>query len=201
MAPTGRNTRDSIIRRYDEIADRWPGTEPAAQARYSIISMYEDTLDMTRVHHAYEKLLKEFPRSEYAMDAHLLVGLAFLDTLKEPSKAVRYFEAVPEPITLEKQDETEAEGPDAGSGGGQSAAERRLEAAEEYYVNAQLHLVKCNVYLEEMSQAEGIVNILKERYPNQTERIDAAFVAIKADADDLEKERKGVMKLLRILRQ
>ena len=200
MAPTGRNTRDSIIRRYKDIVDRWPGTVYAAQAEYNIIGMYENTLDMTRVNHAYDKLQKYFPRSQHALNAHLLVGLTFLETLKNPSKAIRYFEAVPDPRSGSQQ-QVEAESSDETAQDDISAVERRLQAPEQYYVNAQLHLVKCHVYLEEMPQAERIIATLKERYPEQGERIDAAFVAIKADAQDFEKERKGVMKLLRILRR
>jgi len=203
MAPTGRNTRDSIIRRYDDIVDRWPETTYAAQAEYNIITMYENTLDMTRVHHAYEKLLKDFPHSQHAMNAHLLVGLAFLDTLKNPSKAIRYFEAVPDPRARkpEQEKEEKAEASNDKDTSEISETGRRLQALEQYHVNAQLHLVKCHVYLEQTAQAERIINTLKERYPDQAERIDAAFVAIKADAKNLEKERKGVMKLLRILRR
>ncbi|MFO7976691.1 MAG: hypothetical protein R6V12_18910 [Candidatus Hydrogenedentota bacterium] len=199
MAPTGRNTRDSIIRRYDDIVERWPGTVYAAQAEYNIISMYENTLDMTRVNHAYEQLLRDFPHSQHAMNAHLLVGLAFLDTLKNPSKAIRYFEAVPDPRDRQEEEE-KAESSDD-TEGDTSADERRLQVRAQYYVNAQLHLVKCHVYLEQMAKAERIISALKERYPQQSDRIDATFVAIKADAENLEKERKGVRKLLRLLRQ
>ena len=202
MAPTGRNTRDTIIGRYDNLIDRWPETQYAAQAQYRILTMYGNTLDMTRVQHAYNKLIRHFPHSQYAMDAHLLVGLLYLETLKRPERAVRYFEAVPNPQT-EGQNTADAGESTAAEGGESetSARQRRLTPLEEYHLNAQIHLVKCHVYLKEIPQAERIIDNLKKRYPEQAERIDTAFVAIKADVEDIEEERRGIQRLLRILRQ
>ena len=201
MAPTGRNTRDTIIGRYDNLIDRWPETRYAAQAQYCILTMYGNTLDMTRVQHAYNRLTRQFPHSQYALDAHLLVGLLFLETLKRPERAVRYFEAIPDPRTGRRttEDAVEQSTEDGESDSGSRGL--RLTPPEEYYLNAQFHLVKCHVYLNEIPQAERIVNALKERYPEQAERIDAAFVAIRADAEDIEEERRGIQRLLRILRQ
>ncbi len=190
MSPPGRNTRDAIVDKYSQIARAYPKSKYKAFALATMMGMYSSTLDMTRVIHTHQKLTKSFPGTRYALDAHMHVGLTYLERLKHPSKAVKYFERVPDPRKGVSKATSKPEGDS-----------QDLSDAESYFVNARLHLIKCFVATGEAARAEKETTVLKERYPEAVERVDATVVAIEEDSGDTAKERRGVRKLLRMIKQ
>ena len=93
----GYSERDQIVNSYRAVIDRYPRTEVGGMAMLDILRLYGGSDDAVSMNAAYKSLIESLPFTEYEMDAHMYLGLLWLQRKGAPEQAMRYFASIPDP--------------------------------------------------------------------------------------------------------
>ena len=142
---------DKIEQTYQEVIDRYPRTEIAADCATSLCSFYLFRGKMDKAAELTERIAKEFADTKYGGEALLEMGLVYLQVKRDPAEAIKWFSRISNPA-----------GAEYGTGG-------------KFYLAAQQQLVKCELQLHQDAEAQDRVTKLKEAYPQFADELERSY--------------------------
>ena len=173
-AQWGDGLRARVIEHYEELIATYPKTKFGAIALSNLMAVHTQSDDMTRTEATYKRMVKAFPQSRYEMDAHMHMGLTYLQKLKQSRKAAEYFKRIGDPRKGNYQ------WMQPGDGLRKKDSETFTEA-DSYYVNGRLHLVKAYLLRREFENVKQEIEDLRARYPEAREWVEKTVRAFNVD--------------------
>lgn len=160
-----RARRDDIAAGLEQLITDFPQTDFAAHAMRDLMSLYSASGDALATHRAYERIVKEFPRTSHEMDAHIFMAIESQNRHQASDRAIEYFSKIPDPRETPYR-LLRANGKPWPSKDGEMTPE------ESYYVNSRLKMVKCCLQLNRLAEADKITADLREGFPKAAQWVD-----------------------------
>lgn len=170
----GNAAMGNAVQQYEQVIAAFPDTEIAAMAMYNILTVCMDVADEEAAKRVYGRIVGAFPSTRYETDAHIAMGLMYLQRSHDPQQAMACFGQVRDPRSQHS---------DLLEPGGtlHRKATEELTQAETSYVNARLHVARCLLEERSLYRAEEQIRDLRTRYPEAREWIDSSAKALRTD--------------------
>jgi tetratricopeptide (TPR) repeat protein len=141
---------NKVISTYREIIDKYEGTEIAAYCQIRICATYEHLGQYQEAIRQAEITSQKYSGTSYEPMAYLYIGNLYLQSIKDPNTAIKWFEKIPKP------DNENLDG---------TVPREKYDEANMNYVSAQNKIATCEIKLGKAQDAIKRYEELSQRYP------------------------------------
>ncbi|MBN1973198.1 MAG: HEAT repeat domain-containing protein [Sedimentisphaerales bacterium] len=152
------NDFKEVISDYQNIVNKYEGTEIAAYCRHNISAAYQ-------FQRKYDEAIKQakitaemFAGTTYETRSYNTIGLIYLQGLHDPKNAIEWFYKIPNHGSMSKGIE-----PD------------QYNKAVSTYISAQQSIIRCEIELGRVKIAQRRVEGLSQKFPQQKENLERDF--------------------------
>ena len=152
-APEAAEERERIVSARKEIMEKYRGTDVAAYCALRLTGFYKYCRELDKAVDQAKEVAREFAGTPYEVKAHFSLGATYLQSLRDPREAAKWFARIPRPGTAETIDPA------------------HYDEAAKMYLSAQKQIAKCELEMGKPDRAARRYERLEGMFPQFKEEL------------------------------